>query len=63
MIELRQIDDDHYNPFEDGWNERITYKQRSDNPFGVNNWKFYEWEKGWLAADEVIKQEAQNNQS
>ena len=46
-----------YDPFKDGWNERITGKQQNDNPFGINNWKFYEWEKGWLEADITINKE------
>ena len=63
MIELRHNDDPDaaYNPFEDCWNERIIYKQQSDNPFAINNWKFYEWEKGWLAADEAVKKEEQKS--
>jgi hypothetical protein len=52
-----KIDDDKWvlcgiNP-----NERIAGKQQNDNPFGINNWKFYEWKKGWLAADKSIKEE------
>ncbi|MCU7833724.1 MAG: hypothetical protein KZQ83_00620 [gamma proteobacterium symbiont of Taylorina sp.] len=58
MVDLRKNEsDDIYDPFNDGWNERITGIQQYDNPFGVNNWKFYEWEKGWLAADKAIKEE------
>lgn len=50
-----------YNPFNDGWNERISGTQLNDNPFGINNWKFYEWEKGWIAADKAIKEESSSN--
>lgn len=58
MVDLLQNDPEvDYNPFNDGWNERIQGKQQNDNPFGINNWKFYEWEKGWLAADKSIKEE------
>jgi len=59
MIELRDNDDSDisYNPVDDGWNNRIACKQQSDNPFAINNWKFSEWEKGWLAADQAIQKE------
>jgi len=58
MIELRQNDPDvDYDAFNDGWNSRIEHKQKSDNPFGLNNWKYYEWEKGWLEADKAINTE------
>ena len=58
MIDLRKNNlEVDYNPFNDGWNERIAGKQQSDNPFGINNWKFYEWEKGWLEADKAIENE------
>jgi hypothetical protein len=61
LIELRHDDgsDASYDPFDDAWNGRITHKQQSDNPFAINNWKFSEWEIGWLAADEVIQKEEQ----
>ncbi len=60
MVDLRQNEsEDDYDPFNDGWNEKIAGKQRNDNPFGENNWKFYEWEKGWLAADKVFKEESE----
>jgi hypothetical protein len=58
MVELKQNDnDDTYNPYNDGWNERVSGKQKGDNPFGINNWKYYEWEKGWLDADRAITEE------
>ena len=58
MIELRQnASEDVYDPFNDGWNERIADKHQTDNPFGINNWKFYQWEKGWLEADTAINEE------
>lgn len=63
MVDLRQNEDeDVYDPFNDGWNERIAEKQKGDNPFGINNWKFYEWEKGWLEADKTIKKQEKQAQ-
>jgi hypothetical protein len=63
MIELRHnnVPDAAYSPFDEGWNERIDGIQQSDNPFGITNWKFYEWEKGWLEADEAIQKEEQGS--
>ena len=59
MVELRNVDlGAGYNPLDDGWNERIAGKRQSDNPFAINNWKHYEWDDGWMSADEAIKDES-----
>jgi hypothetical protein len=34
-----------------GWDDRLEGKGKSDNPYAINNWKHYEWEKGWEMAD------------
>jgi len=58
MLDLRKNEFEYnYDPFNDGWNERIAGIQQYDNPFGENNWKFFEWDKGWLAANKAIKEE------
>ena len=59
MVELKDIhdSDSDYSPFNDGWNARISHKQLSDNPFGENNWKYSEWQDGWIEADKVIKED------
>jgi len=59
MIKLRQNNDsdDAYNPYDDGWNERVTGKHQSDNPFAIYNEKYYKWQKGWLEANEAIKKD------
>lgn len=49
-----------YNPLNDGWNERLAGKRQDDNPFAINNWKYYEWDEGWLAADVATKDEAES---
>ena len=49
-----------YNPSNDGWNERLVGKLQDDNPFAINNWKHYEWDEGWLAADVAIKDESKS---
>lgn len=49
-----------YNPLDDGWNERLAGKRKDDNPFAINNWKHYEWEEGWLAAEVAVKEESKN---
>ena len=61
MVGLHNIDNDTYSPYDDGWNERINHKHLDDNPFGINNWKYIEWEKGWLAADKTIQEEEQKS--
>lgn len=60
MVDLRQNKDSEapYNPFNDGWDERVKKIRRSDNPFPNNNWKHYEWRDGWDGADEAIKEES-----
>jgi len=54
MVGLRRDTkpEDDYLPLDAGWDARLEGKHRSENPWAVNNWKHYEWEKGWLEADE-----------
>ena len=33
-----------------GWDAWVKGERESENPFAVNNWKYYEWGKGWLGA-------------
>jgi hypothetical protein len=52
---------DEYSIEDDGWDARIQGVSKSDNPFGINNWKYYDWEKGWLLADDPLKKAESNN--
>ena len=54
MKKLRRdsIEEDDYTISDYGWDDRIEGKAKSDNPYAINNWKYYEWEKGWLMSDE-----------
>lgn len=56
MVDLHknEIPEGIYNPFNNGWNERIDGKRQDDNPFAINNWKHYDWEDGWLTANKTI---------
>ena len=55
MKKLRRdtVPDDDYTILDYGWDDRLEGKRRIDNPYDVNNWKHYEWEKGWLAAEDT----------
>lgn len=59
MIKLRKdsIDEDDYTIVDYGWDDRMEGVKRSDNPYSINNWKFYDWEKGWLMADKAAEVE------
>jgi len=46
------IVEEDYTILDYGWDDRLEGKRKSDNPYGINNWKYYEWEKGWMLADE-----------
>ena len=46
-----------------GWDARLEGKHISENPWAVNNWKHYDWEKGWLAADESDEAEPMDDRS
>lgn len=46
--------DDEYTIEDYGWDDYQEGKRKSDNPYPVNNWKHYEWEKGWEAAAQEI---------
>ena len=54
MSELRRdtIPEDDYSPLDAGWDARLEHKRVWDNPYAINNWKHYDWEKGWVMADE-----------
>lgn len=53
MVDLRRdtIPEDDYSPFDTGWDARLEGKHLSENPWAVNNWKHFDWEKGWTSAD------------
>lgn len=65
MVELRRdtIPEDDYRPLDAGWDARLEGKRMSENPWAVNNWKHYDWEKGWLMADEADKAVPKDNHS
>ena len=54
MKKLRRdtIDEEDYTALDCGWDDRLDGKRKSDNPYAVNNWKHFEWEKGWVMAEE-----------
>jgi hypothetical protein len=54
MVELRRekIPENDYSPWDAGWDARVDHKRKMDNPYAINNWKHYDWEKGWQKADE-----------
>ncbi len=54
MRELRRdtLDEEDYKILDLGWDDRLEEKRKSDNPFAITNWKYYEWEKGWQMADD-----------
>ncbi len=53
MMKLRRdtISEEEYTIIDYGWDDRIEGKRKSDNPYPNNNWKFYDWEKGWEMYD------------
>jgi hypothetical protein len=53
MKKLRRdsIAEDDYTILDLGWDNRLEGKRKSDNPYPINNWKHYEWVKGWEMAD------------
>lgn len=56
MQKLRRdtIAEEDYTILDYGWDDRLEGSRKSDNPYGINNWKYYEWEKGWRMADESL---------
>ena len=52
MKKLRRdtIAEDDYTILDYGWDDRLEGKRKDDNPYPINNWKHYEWEKGWVMA-------------
>ncbi len=54
MTALRRdtIGEEEYSIEDYGWDDHQLGVRLGDNPFAINNWKYYEWEKGWLLADE-----------
>jgi len=55
MKKLRRdtIAEEDYTILDYGWDDRLEGKRKSDNPYAINNWKYYDWEKGWMMADEL----------
>ncbi len=49
------IDEDDYTILDYGWDDRLEGKKMVDNPYAINNWKHYEWEKGWELANESLE--------
>ena len=59
MKELRRdtIAEEDYTILDYGWDDRLEGRRQSDNPYGINNWKHYEWKKGWIMANESLDSE------
>ena len=45
--------EDEYSIVDFGWDDRIEGKKHDDNPYAINNPKHYDWDRGWLMADEA----------
>ncbi|MEH6814555.1 MAG: hypothetical protein V7677_18625 [Motiliproteus sp.] len=60
MTQLRRdtIPDEELSIEDTGWDDRLDGIRLSDNPYAINNWKHYDWEKGWKLADEAVQGEA-----
>lgn len=54
MNKLRRdtIAEDDYSIADYGWDDFLEGKRKDDNPYAINNWKHYEWEKGWQLAED-----------
>ena len=54
MVDLRRdtIPEDEFRPLDEGWDARLEGHRLGENPWAVNNWKHFDWEKGWRMADE-----------
>ncbi|MEE8059779.1 MAG: hypothetical protein V3T17_18405 [Pseudomonadales bacterium] len=65
MVDLHRdtIPEEKYGPFDAGWDARLEDKRMSVNPWAINNWKHYDWDKGWVEADETDKDIPTDNQS
>ena len=59
MLQLKRdtISDDDFTVFDYGWDDRIDGKHPQDNPYAINNAKHYDWENGWVAADQATEQD------
>ncbi|ROS00221.1 hypothetical protein EDC56_2859 [Sinobacterium caligoides] len=53
MIKTRRdtVTEADYTIVDYGWDDRLAGKRETDNPYPINNWKHYDWEKGWKMAD------------
>jgi len=62
MLQLKRdtISDDDFTVFDYGWDGRIDGKHQHDNPYAINNAKHYDWENGWVAADQASVQVTPN---
>lgn len=54
MTSLRSdsIDEDHYTPYDQGWDAFLLSTRESRNPWAINNWKHYDWQEGWHACED-----------
>lgn len=52
VIRLRrdEIAEDKYTPLDAGWDAQLEGRRCSDNPYAINNWKYYSWQEGWELA-------------
>lgn len=57
MTELRRdsLSEDRYLPLDRGWDARVEGQHQDDNPYPTTNWKHYEWDKGWVLAEDTRK--------
>ncbi len=55
MDKLRRdvLCEDEYRPQDAGWDAHLEGVRRSDNPYAINNWKYYDWDQGWVMAAEA----------
>ena len=47
VLRRNSITEDDFTPFDEGWDAYLEGVHKIDNPYPINNWKHYEWNKGW----------------
>ena len=59
MVDLRRdtIAEDDYTPVDAGWDARLEGKPPGSNPYAINNWKRYDWDRGYSEANEARENE------
>lgn len=63
MLDLHRtkLSEDEYKPFDQGWDANIDEKHQGYNPWAITNWKYYDWQEGWLAAEKQRQAEQEED--